>query len=100
MYGHEPGGGLLGGGHPPTISHERRGPQPYDRPDRKRARRSGVARREDRYPNLWLDEKVDKVRDGARVMRKGLVVAHVVHETRRREVIGLDAGDDADTEAF
>jgi hypothetical protein len=26
MYGHEPGGGLLGGGHPPTISHERRAP--------------------------------------------------------------------------
>jgi len=51
------------------------------------------------YPYLWLDAKVEKVRDGGRVRRKCLVVAHGVHETGRREVIGLDVGE-AETEAF
>src|SRR5665809_61389 len=51
------------------------------------------------YPYLWLDAKVEKVRDGGRVRRKALVVAHAVHETGRREVLALDVGE-AETEAF
>ena len=54
---------------------------------------------EGRYPYLWLDAKVEKVRDGGRVRRKCLVIAHGVHETGRREVIALDVGE-AETEAF
>jgi putative transposase len=48
---------------------------------------------------LWLDAKVEKVRDGGRVQHKALVIAHGVHETGRREVIGLAVGA-AETEAF
>jgi putative transposase len=51
------------------------------------------------YPYLWLDAKVEKVRDGGRVRRKCVVIAHGVHDTGRREVIGLDVGE-AETEAF
>jgi putative transposase len=51
------------------------------------------------YVYLWLDAKVEKVRDGGRVRRKALVIAHGVHETGRREIIGLDVGE-AETEAF
>jgi putative transposase len=54
---------------------------------------------EGRYPYLWLDAKVEKVRDGGRVRRKALVIAHAVHETGRREVLALDVGE-AETEAF
>jgi transposase-like protein len=54
---------------------------------------------EGRYPYLWLDAKVEKVRDGGRVVRKCLVIAHAVHESGRREVIGLDCGE-CETEAF
>ena len=54
---------------------------------------------EGRYPYIWLDAKVEKVRDGGRVVRKCLVIAHGVHESGRREVIGLDCGE-AETEAF
>jgi transposase-like protein len=52
-----------------------------------------------RYPYLFLDGKVEKVRDGGRVVRKCVVIAHGVHETGRREIIGLDVGA-AETEAF
>src|SRR4051812_48279404 len=51
------------------------------------------------YPYLFLDAKVEKVRDGGRVVTKALVVAHGVHETGRREIIGIDVGE-AETEAF
>jgi transposase-like protein len=51
------------------------------------------------YPYLWLDAKVEKVRDGGRVVRKTLVLAYGVHESGYREVIGLDVGE-AETEAF
>ena len=51
------------------------------------------------YPYLWLDAKVEKVRDGGRVVRKALVLAYGVHESGYREVIGLDVGE-AETEAF
>jgi transposase-like protein len=54
---------------------------------------------EGRYPYLWLDAKVEKVRDGGRVVRKCLVIAHGVHESGRREVIGIDCGE-CETEAF
>jgi transposase-like protein len=51
------------------------------------------------YPYLWLDAKVEKVRDGGRVQRKAVVIAHGVHETGRREILGIDVGE-AETEAF
>ena len=54
---------------------------------------------EGRYPYLWLDAKVEKVRDGGRVVQKALVLAYAVHETGYREVIGLDVGE-CETEAF
>jgi transposase-like protein len=54
---------------------------------------------EGRYLYLFLDAKVEKVRDGGRVARKCVVIAHAVHETGRREIIGLDVGE-AETEAF
>jgi len=54
---------------------------------------------EGRYPYLFVDAKVEKVRDGGRVARKCLVIAHAVHESGRREIIGLDVGE-AETEAF
>jgi transposase-like protein len=54
---------------------------------------------EGRYPYVFVDAKVEKVRAGGRVARKCVVVAHAVHETGRREIIGLDVGE-AETEAF
>src|SRR5262245_35929023 len=51
---------------------------------------------EGRYPYLWLDAKVEKVRDG---VRTALVLAYGVHETGYREVTALDVGE-AETEAF
>jgi putative transposase len=54
---------------------------------------------EGRYPYLFVDAKVEKVRDGGRAARKAVVVAHAVHESGRREIIGLDIGA-AETEAF
>src|SRR5215208_5948633 len=54
---------------------------------------------EGRYPYLFVDAKVEKVRAGGRVVCKCVVVAHAVHETGRREIIGLDVGE-AETEAF
>src|SRR5687767_12310098 len=51
------------------------------------------------YPYVFVDAKVEKVRDGGRVQRKCVVIAHAVHETGRREIVGLDVGE-AETEAF
>jgi putative transposase len=51
------------------------------------------------YPYLWLDAKQLKVRDGGHVRSKALVVAYAVHETGRREVIGIDLGE-VESEAF
>jgi transposase-like protein len=51
------------------------------------------------YPYLWLDAKQEKVRDGAHVVSKALVIAYGVHDTGRREVIGLDVGQ-IESEAF
>ena len=54
---------------------------------------------EGRYPYLWLDAKVERVRDAGGVRHKALVVAYGVHESGRREVIGIDVGE-AESEAF
>src|SRR3954465_5108843 len=54
---------------------------------------------EGRYPYVWLDGKIEKVRERGGVGQKCLVIAYAVHETGRREVIGLDVGE-AETEAF
>jgi putative transposase len=51
------------------------------------------------YPYLWLDAKVEKVRDGGRVVTKAVVIASGVHETGRREILGFDVGE-AEIEAF
>jgi putative transposase len=48
---------------------------------------------------VFVDAKIEKVRAGGRVQRKCVVIAHAVHETGRREIIGLDVGE-AETEAF
>ena len=45
------------------------------------------------YPYLWLDAKHLKVRARGSVRSKALVVAYAVHETGRREVIGIDIGE-------
>jgi putative transposase len=54
---------------------------------------------EGEHPYLWLDAKVVKVRDRGHVYPKALVVAYSVHESGRREVIGLDIGE-LETEAY
>ncbi len=51
------------------------------------------------YPYLWLDAKQLKVRDRGHVRSKTLVVAYAVHESGRREVIGIDLGE-VESEAF
>src|SRR3954465_6071907 len=54
---------------------------------------------EGRYPYLWLDAKVERVREPGGVRQKALVLAYGVHESGRREVLGLDFGE-AESEAF
>jgi transposase-like protein len=51
------------------------------------------------YPYLWLDAKIERVREPGGVRQKALVIAYAVHDTGRREVLGLDVGE-AETEAF
>jgi putative transposase len=43
---------------------------------------------EGRYPYLWLDAKIERVRERGGVRQKALVIAYGVHESGRREVIG------------
>lgn len=52
-----------------------------------------------RYPYLWLDAKVERVREPGGVRQKCLVIAYGVHESGRREILGLDVGE-AETEAL
>jgi transposase-like protein len=52
-----------------------------------------------RYPYLWLDAKVERVREPGGVRQKCLVIAYGVHESGRREVLGIDVGE-AETEAL
>jgi putative transposase len=54
---------------------------------------------EGRYPYVWLDAKIERVREPGGVRNKALVIAYGVHETGRREVIGIDVGQ-AETGAF
>jgi putative transposase len=54
---------------------------------------------EGRYPYLWLDATIERVREAGEVRTKALVVAYGVHETGRQEVIGIDVGE-AESEAF
>jgi putative transposase len=54
---------------------------------------------EGRYLYLWLDAKVERVREPGGVRHKALVIAYGVHQSGRREVIGLDVGE-AETKAF
>jgi putative transposase len=51
------------------------------------------------YPYLWLDAKVERVREPGGVRQKALVIAYAVHESGIREVLGIDVGE-AETEAF
>lgn len=54
---------------------------------------------EGRYPYLWLDATVERVRAEGSVRHKALVVAYGVHESGRREVLGIDVGE-AESESF
>jgi transposase-like protein len=47
------------------------------------------------YPYLWLDARIERVResDVGMVRQKALMVAYGVHETGRREVIGIAVGE-------
>src|SRR3954465_2087841 len=51
------------------------------------------------YPYLWLDAKIERVREPGGVRQKCLVIAYAVHHSGRREVLGLDVGE-CETEAF
>jgi putative transposase len=51
------------------------------------------------YPYLWLDGKVERVREAGGVRQKCLAIAYGVHESGRREVLGLDVGE-GETESF
>ena len=53
---------------------------------------------EGEYPYLWLDAKHLKVRDSGHVHSKALMVAFAVHESGRREVIGIEIAE-SETEA-
>jgi hypothetical protein len=50
------------------------------------------------HPYLWLDAKHLKVRDRGHVHSKALLVAFAVHESGRREVIGIEIAE-SETEA-
>jgi len=54
---------------------------------------------EGEYAYLWLDAKIERVREPGGVRQKALVIAYAVHDSGRREVIGVDVGE-AETEAF
>ncbi len=54
---------------------------------------------EGEFPYLWLDAKHLKVRDRGSVRSKAMVVAYAVHDSGRREIIGLDIGE-SESEAF
>jgi putative transposase len=47
---------------------------------------------EHRYPYVWFDAKVVKVRQAGRIEQMALLVAIAVNERGEREVLGLDAG--------
>ena len=47
------------------------------------------------YPYVWLDARIERVRDteAHTVRHKALLVAYGVHQSGRREVIGIDVGE-------
>ena len=47
---------------------------------------------EHRYPYVWLDAKVEKVREGGRIASMALLVAIAVNERGEREVLGCEVG--------
>lgn len=47
---------------------------------------------EHRYPYVWLDAKVEKVRQGGRIEPMAVLVAIAVNEQGEREVLGLEVG--------
>jgi len=47
---------------------------------------------EHRYPYVWLDAKVEKVRQGGRIEPMALLVAIAVNEQGEREVLGIEVG--------
>jgi putative transposase len=47
---------------------------------------------EHRYPYVWLDAKVEKVREGGRILQMAILVAIAVNERGEREVLGCDVG--------
>ncbi|MBU6429543.1 MAG: IS256 family transposase, partial [Cyanobacteria bacterium REEB65] len=51
------------------------------------------------YPYVWFDAKIEKVRENGRVVPVAVVVAYGVRDDGYREVLGVDVGD-AETEAF
>ena len=63
-----------------------------------RSRPSAPGRWRASYPYLWLDAKHLKVRDRGHVHSKALMVAFAVHESGRREVIGIEIAE-SETEA-
>jgi putative transposase len=51
------------------------------------------------YPYLWLDAKVERVREPGGVRQKCLVIAKGVSAAGRQEILGFDVGE-AETESF
>jgi putative transposase len=51
------------------------------------------------YPYLWLDAKLERVREPGGVRQKCLVIAKGVSAAGRQEIVGFDVGE-AETEAF
>jgi putative transposase len=51
------------------------------------------------YPYLWLDAKIERVRERGGVRQKCLVIAKGVSACGRQEIIGFDVGE-SETEAF
>jgi putative transposase len=47
---------------------------------------------EHRYPYVWLDAKVEKVREAGRIEPMALLIAIAVNEQGEREILGLEVG--------
>jgi putative transposase len=47
---------------------------------------------EHRYPYLWLDAKVEKVREAGRIEPMALLIAIAVNEQGEREILGFEVG--------
>lgn len=45
-----------------------------------------------RCPYVWLDAKVEQVREGGRIVNMALLVAIAVNERGERQVLGLEVG--------